>query len=235
MNYEESDDDDDDDDDEENESNAESVKRESSTRPTSRRRTPKSLIVTLKCNTSPSSRSMRPRRGSRAGRSGQTPTPTFPGARRSSRLSNDDAEGLFALTNSGKHAEVVRKGSRSPSAEPVELRRPSRGGKGPIKMPSAIMEASQETSQKTSQLAQAGEGGEGGEEEQEAIVAESAPNSQSPVIQAGGEGDDEAEHIVMESNPEDDDDDDEGPVTRRNLRVCRALVSFLVSVFGPSV
>ena len=65
------------------------------------------------------------------------------GVRRSSRISHDEDEPLIGLSNSGKHAQIVRAGSREPEV-PV---RPTRGGKG-IKYPSksTINEASQEDS-----------------------------------------------------------------------------------------
>ncbi|RMZ83452.1 hypothetical protein DV737_g1579, partial [Chaetothyriales sp. CBS 132003] len=52
--------------------------------------------------------------------------------RRSSRLSHDEEEPVYALTNSGKHVEVVREGSHEPERH---LARATRGGKG-IKYPS---------------------------------------------------------------------------------------------------
>lgn len=96
----------------------------------------KRLVVTLK--TTPRAdrplRSVRKRSGSYAGkqalRSPSVPQPT--GTRRSSRLSHDDDDGMFALTNSGKHVEVIRAGSRDPEVLPA---RPVKGGKG-LKHPS---------------------------------------------------------------------------------------------------
>ncbi|KAK5052586.1 hypothetical protein LTR84_002451 [Exophiala bonariae] len=93
----------------------------------------KKLIITLRTTPRPI-RSTRKRSDSYAGkhalRSPSVPQPT--GTRRSSRLSHDDEEGIFALTNSGKHVEVIRAGSRDPEDLPP---RSTTGGKG-LKYPS---------------------------------------------------------------------------------------------------
>lgn len=109
----------------------------------------KRLVVKLKTGTpratpAPPARSLRKRSGSHGSKPPPTPTePTARGMRRSSRLSHDEDEPLIGLTNSGRHAEVVREGSRDPEV-PV---RHTRGGKG-LKYPSksTIDEASQEDS-----------------------------------------------------------------------------------------
>lgn len=117
--------------------------------PSRSKNTRRKLIVKLKTGTprttpAPTTRNLRKRSGSHSSK--QPPTPTDAGARgtrRSSRLSGDDEETLVGLSNSGKHAEVVRAGSREPEV-PV---RHSKGGKG-LKHPSnsTIPEASQEDS-----------------------------------------------------------------------------------------
>ncbi|KIV85768.1 hypothetical protein PV11_01427 [Exophiala sideris] len=90
------------------------------------------LIITLK--TTPG----RPPRNLRSGSyGGKQPTSSSAAApdrlrRRSRRLSHDEEEAMFALTNSGNHAEVTRAGSRDPEVLPA---RATRGGKG-IKYPS---------------------------------------------------------------------------------------------------
>ncbi len=107
------------------------------------------LIVKLKTGTprttpAAPTRNLRKRSGSHSSKQPPTPTSaTARGTRRSSRISHDDEETLIGLSNSGRHAEVVRAGSREPEV-PV---RQTRGGKG-LKYPSksTIDEASQEDS-----------------------------------------------------------------------------------------
>ena len=53
-------------------------------------------------------------------RSGQT--------RRSSRIAGDESETMVKLTDSGRHADIVQRGTRSPEGI---LPRPTKGGKGP--------------------------------------------------------------------------------------------------------
>ena len=108
------------------------------------------LIVKLRTGTPKSPpaanpRNLRKRSGSHSSKPPPTPTKeaSARGMRRSSRISHDDEETLIGLSNSGRHAEVVRAGSREPEV-PV---RQTRGGKG-LKYPSksTIDEASQEDS-----------------------------------------------------------------------------------------
>ncbi len=74
-------------------------------------------------------------RNTRAGsaartRRGFSNEPTSAGIRRSSRLHHDDQEPIVALTDSGRHAAIVRPGTRSRSPEAARPRRATRGGKG---------------------------------------------------------------------------------------------------------
>ena len=168
------------------------------------------------------------RAGSRA-RGSQTPKPQAQPhpqsvVRRSSRISHDDQETIIALTNSGKHAEIIRPGTRSP--EP-EIMRQLKGGKGLKKPPSAIMEASQETSNPSALGERVGETEIKPEEDIEAQVASSDVQSHhgSDTQPDEPEGDRlNMSGIIQESvhdEEEDDDEDDEGPITRggRSLRV----------------
>lgn len=95
----------------------------------------KKLIIKLKTPfTERTGRPTRTRSGSYAGKQAM-PSPSLPpptGARRSSRISHDEDEGVYALTNSGKHVEVIRPGSHDPEDIPP---RPVKGGKG-LKYPS---------------------------------------------------------------------------------------------------
>lgn len=135
------------------------------------------------------------------------------GARRSSRLSHDEQQPLVALTDSGKHELVTRAGTVTP--EPEGSRRPTRGGKGLKKPPSAIMEASQEDSAV----------GQSHTAEGEDFFAQLEASAQKQVSRTSPEEEreddirmeyeDEEEVVVQESqpDPEDNEDDDE-PVTR---------------------
>ena len=181
----------------------------------------KSLIVKLKMP--PSGRNLRTRQGSKSITRGKTPE--FLGTRRSSRLSHDIEDPIVELSESGKHANIVRQATHSP--EPVEART-TRGGKGPkIPQHSAIMEASQEDSLRRDHSAGP----------LDTLLAEGdetqvqASNEDSPEHEAQAqvtkdeedEGDEEMAGVVQESQHEgaEEDSDEEGPVTRggRSLRV----------------
>lgn len=185
-----------------------------------------SLIVVLKVNPTMKkpARSLRARTGSKQPMP-RGKTPEVAGTRRSSRLSHDIEEPMVALTNSGKHVDIVRPGTRSP--EPV-VGRVMRGGKGlkqPAKHPSIIPEASHETSTR--------EGSPPGplddllrEDTQVEATHEHSPVEQDAQVSREEHEDEEAmEGVIQESQPEEapesTDDDEDGPVTRagRNLRV----------------
>jgi hypothetical protein len=182
-----------------------------------------SLIVKLKMPDHASGRSLRTRTGSKSIARGKTPDVL--GARRSSRLSHDVEAPMVALSDSGKHVNIVREGTRSP--DPV-ISRATRGGKGPrVQHPSAIMEASQETSMLQDEV----EDSPGpldklldGPETQVQASKESSPLQEAQGHGADEEDDDEdMGGVIQESQPEGaaEDSEEEGPVTRggRNLRV----------------
>ena len=106
-----------------------------------RQRKSRSLVVKLnvgKGNTPattpvPATRTRRTRSGSFGGKHPPTSSSSVPQpTRKSSRLSHDEEEIVFALSNSGKHVEVVREGSKDPESIPA---RALKGGKG-LKYPS---------------------------------------------------------------------------------------------------
>ena len=182
-----------------------------------------SLIVKLKMPEYASGRNLRTRTGSKSVARGKTPE--VQGARRSSRLSHDLEAPMVQLSDSGKHVNIVRQGTRSP--EPV-IARATKGAKGPIiQHPSAIMEASQETSMIRSEdspgpldtlLA--------GAETQVQASKESSPIQEAQ--QKDDEDDEGMEGVIQESQQERgdvEDSEEEGPVTRggRNLRVSQIL------------
>ncbi|CAI6336073.1 unnamed protein product [Periconia digitata] len=184
-----------------------------------------SLIVKLKM--APTGRALRTRQGSKSIARGKTPE--VQGTRRSNRLSHDIEDPIIALSDSGKHVNIVRQGTRSP--EPTVSTRATRGNKGLVQAPehSAIMEASQEESGPR----------DDSDGPIEALLADAA---NSPQVKASedpsldhedrdaeddGEGDDEMTGVIQESQhdvAEDDSEEEEGPVTRggRNIRTTRA-------------
>ncbi|KAK3075990.1 TAT-binding protein-like protein 7, AAA ATPase [Teratosphaeriaceae sp. CCFEE 6253] len=172
-----------------------------------------SLVITLKLPLKMEGRrSSRVRTGSK--NTGiREPTPGEQrgmGTRRSSRISHDDENPLVALTDSGRHQQVTRAGTATP--EP-EVRRPTRGGKGLKKPPSAIMEASQEDSP-VAALAT----------EEDPTGSQLVPKVRRPSPEADEMDDEiqmehveEIEQVVQES--QDDNEEDEAPVIKgRTLR-----------------
>jgi hypothetical protein len=191
-----------------------------------------SLIVKLKMPDRASARNLRARTGSKSLARGKTPD--VPGARRSSRLSHDVEAPIVALSDSGKHVNIVREGTRSP--EPV-IARATRGGKGPrVQYPSAIMEASQETSMIHGQEedAEADDDDEDFPGPLDTLLNDTetqvqASKESSPIQEAQGHEAKEAEEevgmdgVIQESQHEGagEDSEEEGPITRggRSLRV----------------
>lgn len=74
--------------------------------------------------------------------------------RRSSRINRDESEPIVQLTESGRHADIVRLATRSPD---VEILRAKRGGKGIKKPPasSVVFEQDEESSQEKKNQEQA--------------------------------------------------------------------------------
>lgn len=184
-----------------------------------------SLIVKLKMPENAFGRSLRTRTGSKSiAAPTRGKTPEVAGTRRSSRLSHDVEAPIVALSDSGKHANVVREGTRTP--EPSTARA-TRGGKGPrVQAPSTIEEASQEVSMIRD------EGEEDSPGPLDNIIADaqmqvesSARDSPEQEAQTSKvEDDDEGmEGVIQESQHDraaEDSDEEEGPITRggRNLR-----------------
>jgi hypothetical protein len=212
--------------------------------------TKRSLIVILKISKMPepsSKRNLRARTGSKSivptTTRGKTPD-VAAGMRRSSRLSHDVEEPIVALSDSGKHINLVRQGTRSP--EPVLSARMTRGGKGPRgQQPSAIMEASQETSMVRDDSAGPLDGilDEiiGGNETQVQDSHEGSPEHQAQVPKDDNADDEDMEGVIQESQQEHppEDSEEEGPVTRgaRNLRVSiqyLTLIKWKLNVPVPS-
>lgn len=173
----------------------------------------KKLVVTLK--TTPG----RPLRNLRSGSYGGNPPIGSSSAaperlkRRSSRLSHDEEEPMFALTNSGNHAEVMRAGSRDPEVIPT---RATRGGKG-IKYPS------KSTIDEESQPVATEEGGEEvGEEELEIKASQHELLESDPHVAEEPEGprpnlmSDIYAHAEAESDGDGDFGTKEAPATQED-------------------
>jgi hypothetical protein len=183
-----------------------------------------SLIVKLKMPDYASGRNLRTRTGSKSIARGKTPE--VAGTRRSSRLSHDIEAPIVALSDSGKHVNIVRDGTRSP--EPV-ISRATRGGKGPrVQHHSAIMEASQETSMLHEEDAEDTPGPLDGllheAETQVQASKESSPIQEAQDLKGDDEDEEEGMGVIQESQHEgaaEDSDEEDGPVTRggRSLRV----------------
>ena len=108
----------------------------------------KSLMVKLHVRTPQPTPGPRRRRSTRArsGSLGTRPTSSevnVQGTRRSSRIAHDETEPIVALTNSGRHEDVIRPGTRSP--EPV-TERPRRGGKSVKTLPTSVVYEEEESS-----------------------------------------------------------------------------------------
>ena len=150
-------------------------------------------------------------------------------SRRSSRIAQDDTEGIYALSNSGHHVETLRQATSSP---PPTSARPQTGGKG-IKKPttSVVYEASQESSRRSKR-----QGTEDAEDQMEVAASRenlaedtfdieervAAAAEASPAASHGEANEPELEVAVVPESGDEDyrEDDDEDPISKpgRSLR-----------------
>ncbi|KAL5402642.1 hypothetical protein PMIN06_000523 [Paraphaeosphaeria minitans] len=144
----------------------------------------------------PSGRSLRTRQGSKPINNVRGETPNLLGTRRSSRLSHDVEEPIVALSDSGRHASVVRQGTRSP--KPMPTTRATRGAKAP--RASAIMEASQEDSIVHHDDSEA---------PLDDLLVENTETQVQASHQGSPEQDAQADKDDAEGEDDDDDDDDD--------------------------
>lgn len=211
----------------------------------------KSLIVVLKLSTSslapfspdnPKTPYQASNRRTRAARTrSATPAHSALPTRKSSRISHDEDEELVALTTSGNHAEVARRGTATPEPQSKPQSRFD-------SLPSVIMEASQEMSQEVpaSQDYDANAGPDGllaglsefadptGDDKLGTSVGESPfkpashhddgdeEDGDSIVMEDGDDEADETANAAATDNNEDDDDDE--PVVTRGGRALRSRV-----------
>ena len=118
--------------------------------PRKRQKTNKSLILKLnlqKTPPDPARRSTRARSSSLSSKRPPTAERNSGATRRSSRIAHDETETVVKLTDSGRHVDIVRPGTRSPEGV---IQRATRGGKG-LKHPpaSVIPEESEDSSMRT--------------------------------------------------------------------------------------
>ena len=110
----------------------------------------KSLMVKLNVRTPQPTPGPATRRSTRArsGSAGTRPTSSeiHFGTRRSSRIAHDDSEAMVALTDSGRHADVIRPGTKSPELGPERSRR---GGKSVKPLPTSVVYEEDESPGKT--------------------------------------------------------------------------------------
>ena len=194
----------------------------------SQRAEKKTLLVKLKVpSPTKPTRNLRNRSGSYAGKDMGSPTEVhYRATRRSSRHLGDEEETLIALTDSGRHAQITRQGTRSPEGVP---RRAMKGIKYPSK---STIEEESGTSQGLKnedpdvdepEIAASQDVGEVAEAD------EVLPRISSDIQDAAEEDADvdmEDGNIIAESMHEadgdaedDEDDEDDVPITRkRKLR-----------------
>lgn len=153
------------------------------------------------------------------------PTPDVRGVRRSSRISHDSSGPIVSLADTGRHAQIIQPGTRSPEArQPSQPQRRTTARKG-LKQPttSVIMEVSREGSEEQEgHLARQRDDGEPrgtpnlGREDEGAAISEEpqvAVQSSDPSLpgysatQLATQGDSE-----LEAGPEEEPETTEGAV-----------------------
>ncbi|KAI9724929.1 MAG: hypothetical protein M1812_000205 [Candelaria pacifica] len=193
----------------------------------------KKMIVKLNIGTpqqtpAPASRSNRARSSSHGAKRG--PTPEAIGTRRSTRIAHDPHDPIVALTDSGRHAEIIQPATYSP---PRTSSRPMHGGKGIRPLAASIIHEEQEeslTSQRVPGDAIDNQtGDDGGQHLPPATDQEfsnnkfGAENLELGDSQVDPDVDADEQIVVPESparsapdveNEDEDDDDDGGPVSR---------------------
>ncbi|KAL8986365.1 MAG: hypothetical protein Q9205_000145 [Flavoplaca limonia] len=108
-----------------------------------KRKVQKSKILKLRYTPQPTSNPSRRSNRARSGSVSARPSSAglHSGTRRSSRIAHDDTEPIIALTDSGRHANVVRAGTKSPPSGRSRV-----GGKGPKKGPATSIVYEEENS-----------------------------------------------------------------------------------------
>ncbi|OJJ31837.1 hypothetical protein ASPWEDRAFT_53635 [Aspergillus wentii DTO 134E9] len=152
--------------------------------------------------------------------------PDFSGNRRMTRRTRDPSEDIYALTNSGRHAETVHCGTHSPEAEAIQPnRRGSRASKNVI--PEEEENDTQPNEDEVDVVDETTMEIRGSQLEIMESFEEGAPpatDGQKETGQAEEEGFiPESENGEAKNEDGEDDDDDEGPTTRRRSRPNRNL------------
>ena len=134
------------------------------------------------------------------------PNDNFPVTRRSSRHTRNTSDDVFALSNSGRHVETVRQGSR----EPIPSKRPR------VAASAGVPEASQEGDEEMPDAA-TGSQVEVQESAQPSFEGEQSGADEQPPGGSKAEATDQEQHdFVPES--ENDGGDEAAPTTRRRSR-----------------
>lgn len=153
--------------------------------------------------------------------------PVDSGNRRMTRRTRGASEDIYALTNSGRHMEMVERATRSPEAEAV--RRPRRGSQ-PKKQPPVVEEEEESQTKQEEYIDETTMEVRGSQLE---IMESDVQVSFEDGVPAAADRDQEASGADIGFVPEsengdakagdddDDDEDDEGPVTRRRNRPSR--------------
>ncbi|KAI9789873.1 MAG: hypothetical protein M1835_001382 [Candelina submexicana] len=187
------------------------------------------MIVKLNLGTprqtpAPSSRSTRVRSGSHGARRGLTPEAI--GTRRSTRIAHDPHDPIVALTDSGRHAEIIQPATHNP---PRTSSRPMHGGKGVRPSAASVILEEQEESLTMKRRPEEGLDNHSRDDDGGTIrpVAEEKLPGTKFVAGKFELGDsqvdpdvDEDDELVVPESPGrrshhvEDEDDDEGPVSR---------------------
>lgn len=150
--------------------------------------------------------------------------PQFMAGRRTTRRTRGGSEDIYALTNSGRHMEIVEQGTMSPEADMP--RRSSRRGSRASKQPVIAEESIETTAELQGSLEiLESDAPQSGAEGDTAIAndgdqADVDMNNDSGVVPESENGDakNEENEANQEDGAEDEDEDDEVPITRRRNR-----------------
>ena len=202
-------------------------------RPAKKHKKNKSLVLKLNVRTpqptpGPAKRTTRARSGSTSAKPIKSGDMLLGGTRRSSRIAHDETETIVALTDSGRHADIIRPGTRSPEGVP---QRALRGGKGIKHQPTTAIAEEEEHDSARTKAEPEDDNHEQGAFSIDAEIAASRedlndvdqPNSQEDAdtldaaqddTQALQDANTEEAAVVPESDDGADDDDD-GPLNKR--------------------
>lgn len=197
---------------------------------TPKRPSKKTLVVKLNVRTPQPTPGPAPRRSARArsGSVGIKPTSSeiHLGTRRSSRIAHDDTEPIVALTDSGHHADIIRRGTKSPE---LGSERSRKGGKSIKTLPTSVVYEEEESSGKrrdsiedqgvaeVAEVAASRDGFDDFAEELQVAANSSAPGAAPGDTSTPQNIDPDDVAVIPESADEaihEDEDDDEDPISK---------------------